>query len=71
MADAPKVHKNPVTYFAFAVFVSLSESEWTARRVAEMVRRTRELRIKAVNFWELSRYEKSALKANWVAHKRE
>lgn len=58
MAEAPKVHKNPVTYFAFAIFVSLSESEWTARRVAEMVRRTRELRIKAVNFWELRRYEK-------------
>jgi hypothetical protein len=29
------------------------------------------LSIKGVNFWELRKKEKSALKANWVAHSRE
>ena len=48
-----------------------SESVLTARRDADMVRRTRELSIKGVNFCELKKNEKMALKANWVAHSRE
>ena len=71
VADAPSVQRNPITYFPLGVPVVSSESEWTARREADMVRRTRELSVSMVNFWELRKKEKRALKANWVAQRRE
>ena len=40
-------------------------------RVEETVRRTKELTMKGVNFWELKKYEKRALKPNWLAQMRE
>lgn len=46
---------NPIAYFVFETLVVLSESEWTARREAETVRSSRELRMKGVNFWEFRR----------------
>lgn len=64
VADAPTVHRNPMMYFPLETFVVESESGWTARSEAETVSRTRELKIYAVNFWEFSTNEKSALKAN-------
>lgn len=59
-------------YFPFGVFSSVwLESEWTARREAEMVSRIREFSIRMVNLWELRKKEKTALKASWVAQRRE
>lgn len=71
MTDAPRVHRKPIVYFNLETFVVLSEPAWIARSDAEMVRRNKELRIRAVNFWELRKNEKTALKPNWVAHRRE
>ena len=71
IADAPSVQRNPITYFPLGIPVMFSELVLTARRDADMVRRTRELSIKGVNFCELKKNEKRALKANWVAHSRE
>lgn len=38
VADAPSVHKNPITYFPLLTPEVFSESAFTARRVAETVR---------------------------------
>ena len=41
------------------------------RRVEEVVRRTRELIMKGVSFWELRKKEKRVLKPHWLANMRE
>lgn len=71
MADAPTVHRNPITYFPLETVEAFSESELTARREAEMVSKITELSIKGENFWELRKKEKTALKANCVAQSSE
>src|ERR1044072_10045771 len=72
VADAPRVRMNPSTCFSLGISVESSpESELIARREADMVRRTTELNMNAVNFWEFRKKENTALKANWVAHSRE
>ncbi|KAJ1428925.1 hypothetical protein SESBI_08640 [Sesbania bispinosa] len=65
---------NPTTQTHVAMnegSIESSESELTASREADMVRRTTELNMNAVNFWEFRKKENNALKANWVAHSRE
>lgn len=58
------MHKNPIAYFPLETVEVFSESALTARRAAEMVRRIRELSMRGVNFWELRKKEKTALKAS-------
>lgn len=65
------MHRNPIAYLPLEILEEFSESALTARREAEMVRRKRELNIKGVNFCELKKKENKALKANWVAQRRE
>ena len=63
-ADAQTVHKNPVMYFPLVTLLGPEESSvWNTRGV-EVVRRTRELTMNGVNFWELRKKEKKALKAS-------
>jgi hypothetical protein len=71
-ADAPIVHINPITYFPLETpEESEEESVSKTRRIEDMVRRTRELSMKGVNFCELRKNEKKALKANCDAQMRE
>ena len=70
-AEAPMVQMNPITYCTLDTFVVFSESVLTTRRAEETVRRNKELTIKGVNFCELRKYEKKAVKANCEAKMRE
>lgn len=54
-------------YFPLGILVEPEESDWNTRRVEDRVRSTREFIMKNVNFCELRKKEKSALKANWDA----
>ena len=53
VAEAPRVHKKPVTYFPLETSLVFSVPALIARREADVVRRTRELSMKGVNFCEL------------------
>lgn len=61
------MHTNPVAYFPFEAAVESAASEWNTRSTEEAVRSTAELRIKGVNFCELRKKEKKAVKPNWDA----
>ena len=65
-SDALKVNRKPTTCLQLPAEtpVGSSESVWKASRIAEKVRRTKELNMRGLNFCELNKKEKSALKAN-------
>lgn len=71
MAEAPIVLRNPIVYFTLETPTGFLSSEWKISNAAEIVNRTKEFTMKGVNFWELRKKEKKALKANWVAQRRE
>ena len=65
------MHKNPIAYFPLEALLDSPESFWKTRREEEVVRSNIELIMKGVNFCELRKRQKMALKPTWVEVMRE
>lgn len=69
-AEATTAHTNPSMNFPVdtsPLELDSAESDSGTRRTEEIVRRTRELIISGVNFWEFMKKARNAVNANWVA----